>query len=352
MHHFAKLETILRTNATTEQRIAKARRIAVVGGTRATWFERTADRHFHLDPESVRGGGQPPIEPLEAILDMERDGTLVIINDLMAREITATLRKAGFGTVMDLTHLDWRGARLLDRDFMAENMESIRRVFDLLADEVSKNVYLSLLLFRLLHDPTLLRFSDYAQYFHPRLPFAPGEVVIDGGAFVGDSATDFLRATGGDATVYSFEPEWENYHRLAEMVRVNKLQDRVLPLPHGLWKENGTLNFSAASQSSRITDEGGTSISVVQLDSLCSRAGIAPTAIKLDVEGAEIETLDGARRTIDSARPKLLVSLYHRADHLWDIPLLLAERGDYTFFVGHHPPELTIYETVLYALPA
>ena len=352
MQHFAKLETILKTNATTAQRIAKAKRIAVVGGMRATWFERTADRHFHLDPESARGGGQPPVEPLEAILDMDRNGTLVVINDLMAREITATLRKAGFGTVMDLTHLDWRGARLLDRDFMAENMDRIRRVFDLLADEESRNVYLSLLLFRLLHNPTLLRFSDYAQVFPPATALCSSRGDHRRRRLCGRFGGGVPDGHGRRRHGLQLRARVGQLPRLAEMVRVNKLQDRVLPLPHGLWKENGTLSFSASSQSSRITDEGGTSISVVRLDSLCSRAGIAPTTIKLDVEGAEIETLDGARRTIESARPKLLVSLYHRADHLWDIPRLLAERGDYTFFVGHHPPELTIFETVLYALPA
>ena len=47
--------------------------------------------------------------------------------------------------------------------------------------------------------------------------------------------------------------------------------------------------------------------------------------MKLDVEGAELPALEGARRTIAEERPALALALYHRTADIFEIPLMLAE---------------------------
>jgi hypothetical protein len=54
-------------------------------------------------------------------------------------------------------------------------------------------------------------------------------------------------------------------------------------------------------------------------------SGVAPTYMKLDIEGSEPAALEGGRSTIVQHRPKMAVCLYHAPDHLWRIPLRLAE---------------------------
>jgi hypothetical protein len=70
----------------------------------------------------------------------------------------------------------------------------------------------------------------------------------------------------------------------------------------------------------------------------------------LDIEGAELDALQGARRLIEKNRPGIAVCLYHFPHHLWAIPLWLAELDlRYRFYYRAH--EHCTFETVLYALP-
>ena len=76
--------------------------------------------------------------------------------------------------------------------------------------------------------------------------------------------------------------------------------------------------------------------------------------IKMDIEGAELEALKGAKSTISDHRPQLAVAIYHvgynNSSDLYEIPLYLSNNlENYTFRLGHYSTE--IYETVLYAIP-
>ena len=73
------------------------------------------------------------------------------------------------------------------------------------------------------------------------------------------------------------------------------------------------------------------------------------TFIKLDVEGAELRTLMGAAETIKKYKPRLAISIYHKPEDIYEIPLLLMEyRPDYRFYIRHYTSY--IWETVLYAV--
>lgn len=74
----------------------------------------------------------------------------------------------------------------------------------------------------------------------------------------------------------------------------------------------------------------------------------APTFIKMDIEGAELEALEGAKNTIVKSKPKLAICLYHKPDDLWKIPLYLKKLvPEYKFYIRHHSK--VRWETVLYA---
>ncbi len=73
------------------------------------------------------------------------------------------------------------------------------------------------------------------------------------------------------------------------------------------------------------------------------------TFIKLDVEGAEYEALKGAEKLIQNCRPTLAVSVYHKAQDIWELPeLILSMAPEYTFYLRHY--SLSSEETVLYAV--
>lgn len=72
--------------------------------------------------------------------------------------------------------------------------------------------------------------------------------------------------------------------------------------------------------------------------------------IKMDIEGAELNALKGAEKTIIADRPQLAISIYHSTLEMFLIPLYLKSIcQDYVFHIGHY--SLGIGETVFYAIP-
>jgi hypothetical protein len=105
---------------------------------------------------------------------------------------------------------------------------------------------------------------------------------------------------------------------------------------------------TAASATSASPSAGTIAVRAEMLDSLVD--GSRPTFIKLDIEGFEVEALQGARETIQRHAPVLAVCVYHRQDHLWRIPLLLRTlRDDYAYFLRPHNQEG--WDLVCYAIP-
>jgi hypothetical protein len=70
----------------------------------------------------------------------------------------------------------------------------------------------------------------------------------------------------------------------------------------------------------------------------------------MDIEGAEPDALAGARRTITEHRPTLAICVYHVQDHLWTLPLAVADLvEDYRFVLRRYLSDC--WEVVLYAIP-
>jgi hypothetical protein len=104
----------------------------------------------------------------------------------------------------------------------------------------------------------------------------------------------------------------------------------------------GTLGNSSIQQT------GGEDINVVSLDE--HMAGQRVTFIALDIEGGELAAIQGAKGIIAEQKPKLAISVYHRPEDIWEIPLLVKEYNPgYKFYLRHYHL-LDMLETVMYAL--
>ena len=71
--------------------------------------------------------------------------------------------------------------------------------------------------------------------------------------------------------------------------------------------------------------------------------------IKMDIEGAEMNALDGAAKIIREFKPQLAISAYHKNEDLWEIPIKLKTLNpSYELYYGHHSP--IRWESVFYAV--
>lgn len=99
---------------------------------------------------------------------------------------------------------------------------------------------------------------------------------------------------------------------------------------------------------SRLDVKGNCLVRAITLDS--ALIDKKPTVIFVDAEGAEMEILSGARNGITEHRPVLVIALYHRLSHMWEIPHFIVNNfKEYSLYVRNYTG--FIYETFLYAIP-
>lgn len=179
-----------------------------------------------------------------------------------------------------------------------------------------------------------------------------GEVFIDVGAYVGDTIKPLLAQEEKKHVkikrIVAFEPGELNFKLLKSFYGE---KHNIELIQKGLSDQTGTICFSGSGQSFEIasdTAQEKTAVSVTRLDDVpgCSEA----TWIKMDIEGAEMQALAGARDTILRNHPKLTICIYHSDEDMLQIPEYIHNLvPEYKLYIRHHT--LTRNETVLYAIP-
>ena len=140
---------------------------------------------------------------------------------------------------------------------------------------------------------------------------------IDAGSFMGTFAI-YIAKLSNQNLVVALEPDPDNYKKLLQNIRLNKLAN-VLPFNLGLWKTDTKLKFDpSGSEISSIPFEAFKKnllqISTITINSLRKRIARKIDYIKMDIEGAEIEALQGATKCIQKDHPKFVIATYHIRD--------------------------------------
>jgi FkbM family methyltransferase len=148
---------------------------------------------------------------------------------------------------------------------------------------------------------------------------APGMVVLDIGANIGYYTLVAAKLLRGEGRVHAFEPSPENYRLLVKNIEANGFTN-VTAVPKAVAGENGRvelfldgLNFGGPSLSRRNIPETAGSIFVeaVTLDAyLAQTSEPRVDLVKMDTQGTEGRILEGAARTLESSRPKIIMELW------------------------------------------
>lgn len=130
-----------------------------------------------------------------------------------------------------------------------------------------------------------------------------GATVLDVGANVGCYTLLFARWVGDAGHVYAFEPSAASRAGLERHLSLNGLSGRVTVRPEAISDRAGSAPFidTGTHGDNRLVPAATLetrNVPLLSIDEFCDASGISPDVIKMDIEGAELAALRGARRTI------------------------------------------------------
>jgi FkbM family methyltransferase len=279
--------------------------------------------------------------------------------DRMASRIEQ-LRKMGCKTVVSFMPLYWKYSSTFLPHYTLDSphllhveADRVRSGFELMADEASRREYLAQIQFRLSGDFAYLPDPvSGPMYFRKDLfELGKAETFIDCGAFDGDSLALFLEATGSSfQRAILFEPDPANFTKLEN--RVAGLAANVAQLITMHCAATGRVNervmMDVGSGPSSHVGLGDQQVESFALDSVLRDVPVS--FVKMDIEGSEIATLEGAEKLIRKHAPILAISAYHRQSDLWNIPLLIR-RLNPTYSFHLRPHMIEGWDLVCYAVP-
>lgn len=326
-----------------------------------------------------------PIISFEKLKRSHKDSFVIIATKIFSQQLKNQLQENGFhsdqiicndfdlamsvfirdGSQGNIEKLKKYGNSQQLLDVLYQNEKEVAEAYDLLADSKSKKLFIARLAlmigyqnfelldqFMKIFSEPILQFGlvpwikaaseNFYYYTNDVLNLSNNEILVDVGAFDGDTVESFVRACEKNSLnfkhIYAFEPDPKNYQAL---VKNTEQYNNVSCHQLGLWSESGVFPFLTSDKdylksSSSISDAGDIDISVVSLDYFLD--GKEVTFIKMDPEGNVIpEAIKGAAGTIAEYKPKLAVGAYHSFESIFEIPLLINSIcPEYELYLRHH----------------
>jgi FkbM family methyltransferase len=244
-----------------------------------------------------------------------------------------------------------------DLDDPAETLAARAEVIDaatLWADDASCVEYIGQLAWRLgLPAPVLPPHDPPSECYFPGdlLTLGENDLAVDCGAFDGDSLRLILSRYSSLGRYLGVEPDPASYESLTRFVDTlpTEIRRKIAIRQCAVASTTGTLRFEAGGGvASGVSVNGNTSVQAFTLDDLLEfkQAGF----IKMDIEGAELDALIGARRTLVRDRPIVAIAAYHRPSDLWCIPRFIKSIvPEYKLHLRRYAEDC--WELVCYAIP-
>ena len=290
------------------------------------------------------------------------NSSLIIICSYYAYDIEQQIKSKGKNPYIIYEVLPLLDKRFAHYNFSYINLfqnimkykEQFLKLYECYSDEKSVQVLDNVLRYRMSLDSIYAKRAlelsvgdGSSQYFDKNIMrFGNQESFIDCGGYNGDSSIEFIKKCPQYKEISFFEPDSillnEAKNNLSRYNNINYIMA-------GTGSENKVVKFDKLNSigGGVISNQGTTEIKIVSLDSV--KFEYPPTFIKMDIEGSEMETLEGARNLIISKKPKLAISVYHKPKDLFDIMnyirMLVPE---YKFYLRHYTAGLA--DTVMYCI--
>ncbi len=192
--------------------------------------------------------------------------------------------------------------------------------------------------------------KTFCHYFDLDLiPEFDDKVFVDVGAYVGDSALDFINSYKKYKKIYCYEVTPESMSSLKNLLGG---YENIIYLKKAVSDCNRISYFKTEAidaSINKLSSDGQFEVETVSLDSdILEKVDM----IKMDIEGEEFNALMGCKNHIINDNPILLISVYHNNEDLWKLPKLIYEfNSNYNFYLRNYGSNIFPTEIVLIAVP-
>ena len=177
--------------------------------------------------------------------------------------------------------------------------------------------------------------------------------IIDAGAFTGDTSLPLSKRT--TKNVYAFEPFKDSFEILKKNISDNNIEN-IIPVNRSLGNINGERSlFLSGNNVQGITSDATLrsydneiKVQETTIDTFVEENNLEVGFITIDVEGAEMNLLEGALNTIKTQKPLLYISMYHKVSDYFDIIPWVANLDlGYEFNITKENPWTFLADTVV-----
>lgn len=236
---------------------------------------------------------------------------------------------------------------------LKEHREDFIWLYGQLGDWRSRLVLVSMLYSWITFDMayiTGMKEANYTDYFDLDIvKCSDEEVMVDLGAWTGDSALNYIQTYGKYKRIYCYEIDKTN---------MEKMKKNLSPYPNIEYRNKGVGEKSGESyiaimagdsSGNKIVErDTGERIEMVALDDDIDEK---ITLLKMDIEGAEQAALSGSIRHIQEEKPKLLISVYHNNEDIWKIPRMIIDMvPEYQLYLRSNGGQWGPSEIILFAI--
>lgn len=238
------------------------------------------------------------------------------------------------------------GSALFDQAFASAHAAQLEEAYSLFADELSRALFRSLVFYKLTGRPEYLLEHTSAFSDDVRALIAPraDDVLLDIGAYTGDTIALFSALAGGLRFISAFEPDVKSAAKLRQLLQ------RTAPGRHEVfeaaaWNARDALLFSSGAGRGSVLGNGKNVPALAPDETVC----MPPSIIKIDAEGAEGQALRGCRKLLQH-RPRLCCAAYHRSEDLFTLPQLIRSLRPESRLYLRRAPCFPAWEVNLFAL--
>ncbi len=225
------------------------------------------------------------------------------------------------------------GEGLFCGEFLKQNKERFEWVYSHLADELSRKTFENVVKYKFSGKIDYLFDceANKTEPFENILKLSVREVFFDLGAYNGDTVSQFVSIAPEYKSIVAVEPDEKSFKKL---VNNTKGMENINCVNVAISDFSGTGGFSMQGGRNSSASGNTCEIQFATIDSLAQEN--APTYIKMDLEGEELKAIKGGCKTILQAKPKMLISCYHRTEDLFAIPEAVFKiRDDYKLYMRH-----------------